>query len=144
MENKRLLRAGLVALSIVPLLIYHNTQFAPDELWESAILLDATFKAQLKTATQREQPFLFYYWTPESAHAAYETTPIKEPACYDDCEKHNRDAEDWLKTSKFDCASSDAMILVSYPKSLEEGNPPVAKFLSQMQLDPAVVNGQIK
>ena len=32
------------------------------------------------------------------------------------------------------------MIYVAYSKSLEDRNPPVAKFLSQMQLDPAVVN----
>ncbi len=30
------------------------------ELWEPGILPDATFKAQLKTAIQREQPILFY------------------------------------------------------------------------------------
>ena len=32
---------------------------------------------------------------------------------------------------------------MAYSKSLETRNPPVAKFLSQMQLDPAVVNGWI-
>ncbi|WP_170477084.1 ABC transporter substrate-binding protein [Ruegeria arenilitoris] len=111
-----------------------------DELWEPEILPDATFKAQLKTAIQREQPILFYYWTPEWVHAAYEISPIGEPERYEGCEDHNLDAEDWLETSKFDCASSDAMIYVAYSKSLEERNPPVAKFLSQMQLDPAVVN----
>ncbi|WP_170603435.1 ABC transporter substrate-binding protein [Ruegeria arenilitoris] len=111
-----------------------------DELWEPEILPDATFKAQLKTAIQREQPILFYYWTPEWVHAAYEISPIGEPERYEGCEDHNLDAEDWLETSKFDCASSDAMIYVAYSKSLEDRNPPVAKFLSQMQLDPAVVN----
>ncbi|MEM9129566.1 MAG: glycine betaine ABC transporter substrate-binding protein [Pseudomonadota bacterium] len=111
-----------------------------DELWEPEILPDATFKAQLKTAIQREQPILFYYWTPEWVHAAYDITPIGEPERYEGCENHNLDAEDWLETSKFDCASSDAEIFVAYSKSLEERNPPVAKFLSQMQLDPAVVN----
>ena len=32
------------------------------------------------------------------------------------------------------------MIYVAYPKSLEQRNPPVAKFLSQIELDPDVVN----
>ena len=55
-------------------------------------------------------------------------------------EKLNLDAEDWLETSSFPCASKDASIYVAYSKSLEQRNPPVAKFLSQMELDPAVVN----
>ncbi len=73
-------------------------------------------------------------------HAVYEISPIEQPARYDGCGNPNLDAEDWLETSQFDCVSSDAMIYVAYSKSLEERNPPVAKFLSQMQLDPAVVN----
>jgi glycine betaine/proline transport system substrate-binding protein len=113
------------------------------ELWEPEILPDATFKAQLKTAIQREKPILFYYWTPEWVHAAYDLHEIEEPERYDGCEDHNLDAEDWLETSKFDCKSSDAQIYVAYSKSLEKRNPPVAKFLSQLQLDPKVVNNWI-
>ena len=111
-----------------------------DELWEPEILPDATFKAQLKTAVQREQPILFYYWTPEWVHAAYEISPIDEPARTEGCETIDLDNEDWLEVSEFSCASGDAEIFVAYSKSLEERNPPVAKFLSQMKLDPAVVN----
>lgn len=111
-----------------------------DELWEPEILPDATFKAQLKTAIQREKPILFYYWTPEWVHAAYDLTPIDEPARTPGCEDHNLDAEDWLETSSFDCASDNAEIYVAYSKSLEERNPPVARFLSQIKLDPDVVN----
>jgi len=111
-----------------------------DELWEPEILPDATFKAQLKTAVQREQPILFYYWTPEWVHAAYEISPIAEPARTDGCENVNLDNEDWLEVSEFSCSSNDAEIFVAYSKSLEERNPPVAKFLSQMKLDPSVVN----
>lgn len=113
------------------------------ELWEAEVLPDATFKAQLKTAIQREQPILFYYWTPEWVHAAYDLTPIEEPARTEGCEKTNLDKEDWLEASKFSCASKDATIYVAYSKSLETRNPPVAKFLGQMKLDPATVNGWI-
>ena len=113
------------------------------ELWEPEILPDATFKAQLQTAVQREQPILFYYWTPEWVHAAYDLTPIEEPARTEGCENVDLEKEDWLEVSNFACASSDAEIFVAYSKSLETRNPPVAKFLSQMQLDPAVVNGWI-
>lgn len=113
------------------------------ELWEAEILPDATFKGQLKTAVSREKPILFYYWTPEWVHAAYDITPIQEPARTEGCEDVHLDEEDWLEASNFDCASQDAQIYVAYSKSLETRNPPVAKFLSQMQLDPAVVNDWI-
>lgn len=111
-----------------------------DSLWEPEILPDATFKAQLKAAVTKEEPILFYYWTPEWVHAAYEISPIQELARTEGCETVNLDKEDWLEASKFNCASSDAQIFVAYSKSLETRNPPVAKFLSQIELDPAVVN----
>ena len=110
------------------------------DLWEAEILPDATFKGQLKAAINREQPILFYYWTPEWVHAAYDISPIGEPARTDGCENMDLDKEDWLEASHFACASTDAMIYVAYSKSLETRNPPVAKFLSQIALDPAVVN----
>ena len=111
-----------------------------DELWEPQIVSADTFKAGLAAAYAASQPQLFYYWTPEWVHAAYDITKIDEPGRYEGCEDHNLDAEDWLETSKFDCVSSDAEIYVAYSKSLEERNPAAAKFLSQIQLDPAVVN----
>ena len=111
-----------------------------DELWEPEIIPDATFKAQLKTAITREQPILFYYWTPEWVHAAYDITAIEEPERTPGCEDHDLDNEDWLEVSHFSCVSSDAMIYVAYSKSLEQRNPPVAKFLSQIKFDPATVN----
>lgn len=114
-----------------------------DELWEAEVLPDATFKGQLKTAIQREKPILFYYWTPEWVHAAYDLTPIAEPARTEGCEATHLDQEDWLESSNFACASEDAKIYVAYSKTLEQRNPEVARFLSQMQLDPDVVNDWI-
>ena len=110
------------------------------ELWEPEIVPDATFKAQLKTSYAQEKPILFYYWTPEWVHAAYDISAIEEPPRYDGCEVVKLDEEDWLEASTFNCASSDAEIFVAYSKSLEQRNPAAAKFLSQIQLDPAVVN----
>lgn len=114
-----------------------------DELWEAEVLPQDTFKAQLKTAVTREQPILFYYWTPEWIHAAYDITPIEEPARTEGCEDVNLDAEDWLEVSTFACASQDASIYVAYSKSLEQRNPPVAKFLSQLAMDPDTINDWI-
>lgn len=48
------------------------------DLWEAENLPDATFKAHRKTAVQREQPILFYYWTPEWVHAAYDLSPVAD------------------------------------------------------------------
>jgi len=114
-----------------------------DSLWEPEILPDATFKAQLKAAITKEDPILFYYWTPEWVHAAYDLTPLSEPARTENCESVDLDKEDWLESSTFNCASKDAQIYVIFSKSLEQRNPPAAKFLSQMKLDPAVVNDWI-
>lgn len=111
-----------------------------DSLWEPEVLPDATFKGQLKAAMTRETPILFYYWTPEWVHAAHDITAVAEPGRTEGCEKVNLDDEDWLEASNFACASQDAQIYVAYSKSLEQRNPPAAKFLSQMALDPSVVN----
>lgn len=110
------------------------------DLWEPEILPDATFKALLESSIQREQPLLFYYWTPEWVHAAYDITPIEEPARSEGCENVDLDSEDWLEVSEFSCASRNAEIFVAYSLSLEERNPPAAKFLSQLALDPDTVN----
>ena len=113
------------------------------DLWEPEIVSDATFKAQLKAAYAAEEPILFYYWTPEWLHAAYDIVPLEEPELTDGCMDLKLDQEDWLEASTFHCKHADAMVYVSYSKSLEQRNPPVAKFLSQIRLDPAVVNGWI-
>ena len=110
------------------------------ELWEPEIISDATFKAQLKSSYGNQKPIMFYYWTPEWIHAAYEISPLAEPAHTEGCMDLQLDGEDWLEVSKAGCATPDASIYVSYSKSLEQRNPAAAKFLSQIQLDPATVN----
>ncbi len=110
------------------------------ELWEPEIVSDATFKAQLKAAYASEQPILFYYWTPEWLHAAYDIVPLAEPPQSEGCVDLKLDQEDWLEASTFNCQHADALVYVSYSRSLESRNPPVAKFLSQIKLDPSVVN----
>lgn len=110
------------------------------ELWEPEIISDATFKAQLKSSYGNQKPMLFYYWTPEWIHAAYDITPLSEPAHTEGCMDLKLDGEDWLEASKAGCKTPDASIYVSYSKSLEQRNPAAAKFLSQIKLEPAVVN----
>ncbi|MEL6297156.1 MAG: glycine betaine ABC transporter substrate-binding protein [Pseudomonadota bacterium] len=110
------------------------------ELWEPEIVSDAAFKAQLKSSYATEKPILFYYWTPEWIHAAYKISPLSEPARSDGCMSLKLDQEDWLDASKFACKHADAEIFIAYSKSLEKRSPKAAKFLSQIKLDPAVVN----
>ena len=114
-----------------------------DELWEPNIISDATFKAQLKAAYGEQKPILFYYWTPEWIHAAYDLYPLSEPDHVAGCMDLKLDQEDWLEASTFKCAHKDANVFVSYSKSLEQRNPAAAKFLSQVQFDPATVNDWI-
>ena len=110
------------------------------DLWEPEIVSDATFKAQLKAAYASEKPILFYYWTPEWIHAAYDIVSLTEPPHVEGCVDLKLDQEDWLEASTFNCEHADAMVYVAYSKSLEQRNPAAAKFLSQIKLDPAVVN----
>ena len=113
------------------------------ELWEPEIVPQNTFLAQLKGAIAGEKPILFYYWTPEWIHAAYELSPLSEAARTEGCEDVKLDQEDWLEVSTFNCENKDALVYVAYSKSLEKRNPKAAKFLSQIKLDPATVNGWI-
>ncbi len=114
-----------------------------NELWEPQIVPQNTFLAQLKGAIAAEEPMLFYYWTPEWIHAAYELSPLSEAPRTEGCENLDLDAEDWLEVSTYNCENKDADVFVSYSKSLETRNPAAAKFLSQVQFDPAVINGWI-
>jgi len=113
------------------------------DLWEPEIVSDATFKAQLKTSYGNQKPMLFYYWSPEWLHAAYELSAVAEPEFTEGCMDLKLDQEDWLESSTFGCAHQDAEIFVAFSKSLEERNPAAAKFLKQVQFDPSVVNGWI-
>lgn len=113
------------------------------ELWEPQIYSDATFKAQLKAAIAAEEPILFYYWTPEWIHSAYDLVSLEEPDRTEGCEDVKLDQENWLEESTFTCKFDDAKIYVAYSRSLEQRNPVAAKFLSQIKLDPDVINSWI-
>ncbi|MDE0114781.1 MAG: glycine/betaine ABC transporter substrate-binding protein [Albidovulum sp.] len=110
------------------------------DLWEPEIISDATFKAQLKSSYGNQKPIIFYYWTPEWIHAAYDITAIDEPEQAEGCMDLKLDQEDWLEASTFACKHSDAQVYVSFSKSLYERNPAAAKFLKQIQLDSDTIN----
>ena len=87
-----------------------------------------------------EEPILFYYWTPEWIHAAYHLVPLEEPDRTEGCEDLKLDQEDWLEASTFTCKYDDERAYVAYPKSLEQRNPVVVGFLSQIKLDAGVID----
>jgi glycine betaine/proline transport system substrate-binding protein len=41
--------------------------------------------AQLESAVSRQDPLLFYFWTPHSVHAKYKLTPVKLPEYSEEC-----------------------------------------------------------
>lgn len=125
-----------------------------DQYFEPVIVSDSIIKAQLKTAYRKKEGILFYYWTPEWIHYAYDLRKLEEPkftgyagnskkqhrdynpaGCY----KFN-DTENWLADSEITCGVPNTEIHIGYSASLEERAPKVAKFLSKVTLDAAYVS----
>ena len=113
-----------------------------DELWEASIYDHGIFRTQLDGAYKKKTPVLFYLWTPEWMHAAYDLTAMEEPARAEGCEKmlDAKEREDWLESSIFKCASNPAQVWVAFAKNLHERAPKTAKFLKRIQLEPDTVN----
>ena len=113
-----------------------------DELWEASIYDSGIFKTQLDGAYKKKNPLMFYYWTPEWLHAAYDLTALEEPPRFDGCEKvyDAKEREDWLEASTFNCVSTPPEIWVAFSKNLRERAPKTAKFLKQIKLEPDMVN----
>ena len=94
------------------------------EPWEPEILPDATFKARLKAAIQREIPILFDYWTPESVHAAHDITPVGEQARAEGRgENVNLGKKDWLEASHFHASASTQAFTSSNPDRRKSAIP---------------------
>lgn len=113
-----------------------------DEWWEATIYDHGIFRTQLDGAYKKKDPLLFYLWTPEWTHAAYDLTALNEPARTDGCENmlDAKERDDWLEASNFSCASNPAEVWVAFTKKLYDRAPKTAKFLKQLQLDPAVIS----
>ena len=128
-----------------------------DKYFEPFIVSASALKAKLKADFRRGNGILFYYWTPEWIHAAYDLRKLEEPP-FDGfaMESKTEDAiynpsgcwnmvqvsedEDWLAASQVRCAWPDAEVYVGYARSLKKRIPRVAQFLKQVAFDPAVVN----
>lgn len=119
-----------------------------DKYFTPVIISDSLIKAQLKTAYRKKKGILFYYWTPEWIHSAYDLRKLEEPeftgyageskkghAQYNaaGCYKFN-DTENWLEDSSITCGAPTTEVYIAYSRSLEKRAPQVAQFLSKVAL----------
>ncbi len=128
-----------------------------DKYFKPYIVSDAALKAKLKADYRRQRGIIFYYWTPEWIHAAYDLRRLKEPAfdgfamaskkgdarykeggCWNMLQP--KEDEDWLEKSSVTCAWPDAKVYVAFSKSLQQRAPKVAQFLRQVTFAPPMVN----
>ena len=124
--------------------------------FEALVVPVAIFQAKLKTQYRRKKPILFYYWTPEWVHTAYELVQLEEPP-FDgyamDSKKDDplyspdgcwrmyqpKDDRDWYEKSHITCAWPEAKVYMAYTASLTKRSPQIARFLSQVTLTPEMV-----
>ncbi|MBV7333788.1 ABC transporter substrate-binding protein [Chloroflexi bacterium TSY] len=83
--------------------------------------------AALDSAYSREEPFLFYFWTPHSAFAKYDLVNVALPEYSDEC---------WAGSEEggVNCDyPEDILLKIGYPGLAEEA-PEAHQFLKNMQL----------
>jgi glycine betaine/proline transport system substrate-binding protein len=128
-----------------------------DKYFEPYVVADSMLKAKLKADYRRKKGILFYFWTPEWIHAAYDLRRLEEPpfdgyamASKKHDPKYNphgcfnmiqpKEDEDWLAKSEVTCSWPDAKVYVAFAKTLTRRAPKVAQFLRQVAFDSVVVN----
>lgn len=109
-------------------------------LWEPSVAALPDFLKQFKRRYAAQQPALFYYWTPEWIHSAYDLVALHEPAPGPGCADLKLDQADWLAASTLKCQIADSKVHIAYSVSLRERNPAAARFLANIRLQPAVIN----
>jgi glycine betaine/proline transport system substrate-binding protein len=128
-----------------------------DELYEPVIVGEAIFKSKLEADIAAGEGNLFYYWTPEWIHAAFDLRMLEEPpfdgyameSMKEDPDYNPdgcwnlvlpEDDPDWLEKGEIRCAFPPAIIHVAYSKTLTERHPAAARFLSQVYFDAAEID----
>ena len=131
-----------------------------DKYFKPFIVEQWVMEAKLDGAVKRELPVLFYFYTPEWLHAAYDLRKIeeapftgysmdsaKDSPLYnaDGCYHFLQSKEDpqWLEKSSITCQDPDVDVYVAHSKTLAERLPKVAQFLTQVAFTPEVINGWI-
>jgi glycine betaine/proline transport system substrate-binding protein len=82
--------------------------------------------AAVEAAYNREEPILFYFWTPHSIHAKYELTEVELPAYSEDCYAGVADGE----IDGVACDYPEDALFKIFWADLEEEMPEAFEFLS--------------
>ena len=125
-----------------------------DKYFEPQVLSDSIIKAQLNNAVRRDKGILFFSWTPEWIHSAYDLRQLEEPEftgyASDNRKDHPLynpdgcynfvDTEAWLEESSITCNAPSTEVHIAYSAKLEQRAPKVAHFLSNVALDADTVS----
>ncbi len=84
--------------------------------------------AAVKSAYRRQEPILFYFWTPHSIHAEYDLTEVALPEYTDECYAGVAEG----KTEDVACDYPADELFKIFWAGLEEAYPDVFAFLSAM------------
>ncbi|MCX4029474.1 ABC transporter substrate-binding protein [Endozoicomonas sp. SM1973] len=117
-----------------------------DQYFKAFHVSDAILRAQLKTAFRKKTGILFYSWTPDWIHKAYDLRKLEEPTFtgYASQDKqqdphYNPDGcwnmvqgDEWLEKSSITCDWPETKVYLAYSKSLLSRNAQVAEFLNNV------------
>ena len=131
-----------------------------DKTMEPYFVEQWAFESKLDGAIKKKEPIVFYFWTPEWIHAAYDLRKLEEPEFTgyampsakdsplykaDGCYYAVEAAEDpqWLEHSDIHCAKPEIKVYIGHSSALAKRAPEIAKFLKQVYVTPDLVNGWI-
>jgi glycine betaine/proline transport system substrate-binding protein len=138
----------------VELVKAHSYGYA--KYFEPQLMDDVVFKAKLKAHYAEKKGILFYSWTPEWIHTAYDLRRLAEPpftgfamASQKSNELYNPNGcwhmvfpsqdKEWLRKSRITCAWPTSHMYVAFAKALSVRLPKVGQFLQQVAFDPAEI-----
>ena len=128
------------------------------DYWTATTVETWVIEAVLDAAYKRKNPILFYHYTPEWIHAAYELKRLEEPpftgfaneafkgdALYnpDGCYTFIQQSEDpdWFEKSSITCEKAKTDVYVAYSANLQERAPKIAQFLDQVAFSLGAMSG---
>jgi glycine betaine/proline transport system substrate-binding protein len=88
---------------------------------------EAALLSELQSAYEREEPLLFYFWTPHWAHEVYDLTMVELPEHDDECAE--------LPEEERDCGYPAEDLEKAFYADLQEENPGVHEFLVNFTLE---------
>jgi glycine betaine/proline transport system substrate-binding protein len=82
--------------------------------------------AAVDSAISRQEPILFYFWTPHSIHAKYQLTPVQLPAYSEEC---------YAKAEQggIDCDYPEDVLFKIASAKLKDAAPEAYQFLANMK-----------